>query len=437
MLNWIFGFLVVASVLTAALNGTMPLVTAASLASAKTAVELAIGLIGQMALWLGLMGVLEAAGVTTLLARLLRPVMVWLFPDVPASHPAMGAMVMSIAANILGLDNAATPFGLKAMYALQKLEVKKGVATNAMALFLAINTSGIAVIPMRAIAVRATLGSKDPAGILLPSMVSSFLSTLAAIALCKLLERLPVFSSARLSPEPAAAVVQVPEDAQTGAQISPQRTRVKSALLLVAWSSIAAVFSFALYRASAANTLPLSGFFRSLFAGWAIPTVILAIVTVGLSQRINVYDVFVTSAKEGFQTAVTVIPYLVAILVPVGMLRASGGLDQAIHFLKPLTDVISFPAEALPMALIRPLSGSGALAVMTETMKTAGPDSLVGYLVCLIGGSSETTFYVLAVYFGAIQTKVTRHTLAACLTADAVGLLIALWTTYFFFGQAA
>jgi spore maturation protein SpmA len=438
VLHWIFSLLMAAAVMTAAFRGTMPQVTEASLASAKTAVELAIGLIGQMTLWLGLLGILEASGMTLLISRGLKPLMTRLFPEVPADHPAMGAMILNIAANMLGLDNAATPFGLKAMRELKTLESKPGVATNAMALFLTINTSGIAVIPMRAIAVRATLGSKDAAGILLPSILSSFLSTAVAIIICKGFERIARAPSASTQGDTVSlsSPAPLPDNVSTAVQPSPT-PQVIHPLRIGVVLVVAALCCFAVIRFASTQAGISAEFAQTLFSTWAIPFGMLAIVMVAILRNINSYEVFVNSAKQGFHTSISVIPYLVAILVPVGMFRASGGLQSLIEFLSPLTGFIGFPAEAVPMALIRPLSGSGALGVMTDTLKTSGPDSFVGYLVSLISGSSETTFYVIAVYFGAIQTKAIRHTLAACLAADTVGLFITLGIARYFFGHVA
>ncbi len=429
MLNYVFGGLIVAAVLCAALTGTMPQVTAASIASSKTTVELAFGLIGQMALWLGLMGILNATGATQMLSRLVRPLMVRLFPDVPAESPAMAAMILNIAANMLGLDNAATPFGLKAMHELKKLSPTSNSASNAMALFLTINTAGISVIPIRAIAVRATLGSVSPASVLLPSFISSVFSAVVAMLLCKLFERLPMFAKTQPALETSSFQTETPSPTVQQLQGAPPPNWP----LLLAAAGLGVVLTFALVREATVNSKTPFDFFRNTVSDWTIPLLMVAIVTLGLSQKAKPYEVFVDAAKEGFTTAVTIIPYLLAILVPVSMFRASGGMDLLVSFLSPMTQLVGFPAEALPVALVRPLSGSGALAVMTETMKTYGPDSFVGNLVSLVCGSSETTFYVLAVYFGAIQIKAPRHTLLACLVADTLGLFISLFIARLFF----
>ncbi|MFZ5468475.1 MAG: nucleoside recognition domain-containing protein [Myxococcota bacterium] len=439
MLNWIFLGLIAVSVVTAAFNGTMPQVTKATIESADSAVTLAIKLIGQMALWLGFMGVLREAGLMRSIARALKPVMTRLFPDVPPEHPAMGAMIMNLAANMLGLGNAATPFGLKAMNELDKLNPHRGVATNAMALFLAINTSGVAVLALGAVAVRATLGSKDPAGILVPSLLATSLSTVVAIVVAKLTERLPLFAPQKhaeaAKPEPAkepaksiAGIEQAEEVAALRPPTSPVRMGI--ALLVGAAIAFALVRQFTHARVETAR-LELA---RQLLSDWLLPLLMVAIVLFGMGRHVKVYEVFVSSAKEGFQIAVVIIPFLVAILVAIGMLRASGAMEAFVAAIGPFTEAVGFPARALPMALIRPLSGSGALAVMTETMRNEGPDSFVGYLVSVLNGSMETTFYVLAVYCGSVQVRATRHTVVACLAADLAGIVGATLVCRLFFG---
>jgi spore maturation protein SpmA len=444
MLNWIFVLLISGAVLTAAFNGKMPEVTAASISSAKSSVELAIGLVGQMALWLGFMGVLREAGLMRTLARGLEPVMKRLFPSVPADHPAMGAMIMNIAANMLGLGNAATPFGLKAMTELNKLNPHPGVTTNAMAMFLAINTSGVAVLPLGAVAVRATLGSKDPAGIIVPSLLATTASTLTAILVARLLENRPGFSPERyagaVEPTPQAASP-APLDAKAQAAMAEAEQAAAAREPAVGYRrflmlAFPVVLGLALFRHT--QLLPVDtralDVVRAVLSDWLLPVLMLAIVVFGFARRVKVYEVFVSAAKEGFQIAVMIIPFLVAILVAIGMFRASGAMEAVVGLLTPLTGPLGFPAEALPMALIRPLSGSGALAVMTETMKTHGPDSFLGYLVSVINGSTETTFYVLAVYFGSVQVRALRHTMLACLAADVAGITAATVVCHLFFG---
>lgn len=435
MLNWVFLILVGGAVITAAFTGTMKEVTDASLSSAKAAVELAIGLIGQMGLWLGFMRVLQDAGMMRSLSRLLAPVMRRLFPSVPGDHPAMGAMIMNLAANMLGLGNAATPFGLKAMVELDKLNPRKGVATNAMALFLAINTSGVAVLPLGVIAVRATLGSSDAAGIAVPSILATAVSTLAAIVAIKLLENRRVFAVERYelaSPGTTAAPQPIKglEQAEQLASEVATAGRGRTAVTAVVWLAVAAAL-IPYVRNASGTSFEIA---RALMSDWLLPVLMLAIVTVGFARKVKVYESFIAGAKEAFQIAVTIIPFLLAIIVGIGMFRASGAMGVLTDAIAPITGLIGMPAEALPMALIRPLSGSGALAVMTETMRTFGPDSLIGYMVSIMNGSTETTFYVLAVYFGAVQVRAARHTVAACLCADAVGLGGSVLLARIFFG---
>ncbi len=441
MLNGIFFVLIAGSVLTAAFRGTMPRVTEASLTAAKASVDLAIGLVGQMALWLGMMGIVREGGLMRSIARGLRPLMRRLFPEVPEDHPAMGSMILNLAANMLGLGNAATPFGLKAMSELNTLNGRPGVATNSMALFLAINAAGVAILPLGAVAVRAALGSKDPAGIVLPSFLSTFSAAVTAVIVAKLLERRALFRPERYTPEPApagpppkgpdaAALATAEKLAEAHAPASPGRRAFALALL--------ALFAVAAVRGGIQLRPEHTGFelVRTFMSEWMIPALMLAIMLFGIARRVKVYEVFIAAAKEGFQIAIVIIPFLVAILVGIAMFRASGAMDALVSVLSPVTSRLGVPAEALPMALIKPLSGSGALGVMSETMRTHGPDSFIGYLVCLLNAGTETTFYVLAVYFGSVQVRVLRHTLVACLAADLAGYVAATSLCHLFFGWA-
>ena len=439
MLNGIFIALIVGSVVTAAFSGRMAEVNEAWIDSARFSVETAIGLIGVMALWLGLMRVLRDAGLLGAIARALAPLMRRLFPGVPPDHPAMGAMIMNMSANMLGLGNAATPFGLKAMQELDRLNPRKGVATDAMALFLAINTSGVAVFPLGVIAIRAALGSENAGGILLPSILATFCSTVVAVLVAKALARRPAYAieryaeaEAQAEPEEtlAAGIRGLDEAEETVAQRPPVSRRRVVAMLLVA-AVIAVGLAQQIAGASADGRLEETG--RELLQSWLLPLLMTAIVLFGFSHRLKVYESFIQGAREGFQIAVMIIPFLVAILVAVGMFRASGALDAIIAAVAPAMSLIGFPAEALPMALVRPLSGSGAMGVMMETMKAHGPDSFVGFLVSVMNGSTETTFYVLALYFGSVRVRAARHTVVACLAADATGVLAALlWCRIFF-----
>ncbi len=438
MLNWVFLVLVVGATLTAAFTGTMGAVTSASIASAKGAVDLSLNLAGQMTLWLGFMGVLREAGLMHSIARFLKPILTRLFPDVPPDHPAMGSMVLNIAANMLGLANAATPFGLKAMKELDTLNPRKGVATDAMALFLSINTSGLAVLALGAVAVRASLNSKDPAGILLPSFLATSISCVVGIVATKLAARLPFFSVERFAgteplPDLAATVKEITGlgKAEEAAVARASASGWRRVLVWAVTATLVAALVMRLHHPPEGISRWEVG--RAMLSDWLLPLLMTLICLFGLGRRVKVYETFIASAKEGFQIAVSIIPFLVAILVGIGMFRASGAMDVIVAHLGRYTQPLGFPAEALPMALIRPLSGSGALAVMTETMKTYGVDSFVGKLVCVLNGSMETTFYVLAVYFGSVQVRAARHTVLGCLAADAAGIVGSAVLSHLFF----
>ncbi len=394
--------------------------------AAKGSVTLALGLIGVMALFLGLMKVAEAGGLLAIIARLLRPLLVRLFPDVPADHPAMGAIVMNLSANALGLANAATPFGIRAMQELDRLNPYKGTATNAMALFLAINTSSVTLLPTGVIALRASLGSADPAGILPTTLFATLCSTTAAVLAAKYYQR---FSAWPPASAPEAAQVERgdttgggPAAEESGGLEAPGRP-------YPLWLSVLALSTLV-------ALIPLAVVFGASIGPWIIPSLALALLAFGMVRRVPVYERFVEGARDGFQVAVRIIPYLVAILVAVGMLRESGALGLIIEPLGRLTASFGLPAEALPMALLRPLSGSGAYGVLAATIQdpAVGPDSYTGYLVSTMQGSTETTFYVLAVYFGAVQVRRIRHALAAGLTADVAGIAGAIVACLYLYG---
>lgn len=433
MLNAIFIALLVGAVMTAAFNGSMPAVNKALFESARQAVTVALGLIGTMALWLGFFRVLRDAGVMSNIARALAPVMRWLFPAIPPDHPAISAMVMNMASNVLGLGNAATPFGLKAMQELQKLNPNKAVASDSMALFLAINTAGIAVFPIGWMAVRASLDSANPSGILIPSVLATLCSTITAIIVAKLLARRKIFAyerSAAIFPEGAKV-----EEAEVDEIEVPESVEAKSfsrwgvALLLAVGAWVASMIARDLIAAEGEAWDAM----LEIFNNWLMPLLAVTISLFALSKRVKVYDSLVEGAREGFQIVIMIIPFLVAILVAVGVFRASGALDVVLAAVEPVTSLIGFPPEALPMAIIRPLSGQGALGVLTETMQTYGPDSFIGYLSSVLAGSTETTFYVLALYCGSIRLKATRHAVFACIAADIGGALAALfWCRVFF-----
>ena len=421
MMNAVWFALIAVSVVTAAFSGKMPDLSKASIESAKSAVTLAIGLIGVMTFWLGMMRILREGGLLHAIARVLRPVMTRLFPDVPPDHPAMSAMIMNLAANALGLGNAATPFGIKAMAELNRLNETPGVATNAMVLFLAINTSNIALAPLGVIALRASLGSANAAGIWLPTIFAHSLATVAAITSAKLLERVFPPASAYPTSVPVVANGQdLPDASETGTVRPTAPSGCALALALLALIAI----GFGKYlRDGLAAGGNAGALLRAAASDWLLPVLIVAMLGYGIAKRVALYDTMIEGAREGFQVAVRIIPFLVAIVVAAGMFRASGALDILVAWLGPITGAVGFPAQALPMAILRPLSGSGAYAVMAEIMQAEGPDSYVGYLVSVLQGSTETTFYVLAVYFGSVGVTRVRHAVAAGLTADVFGII--------------
>ena len=390
--------------------GPMQALAVGMVDAAGAAVTLAIGLVGVMALFLGLMKVAEAGGLLSIIARLVRPLMVRLFPDVPAEHPAMGAMIMNISANALGLGNAATPFGIRAMQELDRLNPHKGTASDAMVLFLAINTSSVTLLPTGVIALRAATGSADPAGILPTTLFATILSTAVAIFACKLYGRFSALPA-------AAAPPPVPETATDDGGPASDALPSESGQAYPAWVS-------GLALATIAALVPITIIYGKQVAPWIIPGLMLGFLAFGAARRVRIYEVFVEGARDGFQVAVRIIPYLVAILVAVGMLRASGALELFVDAVGPLTSRIGMPGEALPMALLRPLSGSGAYGILASIIQdpSIGPDSYTGYLVSTLQGSTETTFYVLAVYFGAVHIRRFRHALPAALTADFAGI---------------
>jgi spore maturation protein SpmA/spore maturation protein SpmB len=393
----------------------------AMIESAASSVELALGLIGVMTLFLGLMKVAEAGGLLRILAALIRPLMVRLFPEVPAEHPAMGAMILNLSANAMGLGNAATPFGIRAMQELDRLNPRPGTATDSMALFLAINTSSVTLLPTGVIALRAAAGSADPAGILPTTLFASLCSTLVAIVAAKLYSR--IFREKTLRGREDET-----ENEEDRAAESAERVPEDMTAAYPLWVSISAIGVIC-------AMIPVMVKYGKSLSPWLIPSLMGGFLAFGVLKRVKVYEVFVEGAKEGFQVAVRIIPYLVAILVAVGMFRASGALEHVVGWLGPWTGQVGLPAEALPMALLRPLSGSGAYGILASIVQdpAIGPDSYTGYLVSTLQGSTETTFYVLAVYFGAVQVRRVRHTLAAALTADLFAVIAAVAAcTYLF-----
>lgn len=427
-LNVIWLLLIVVSTVVAAYTGRMDAITTASFDAAKDAVMLAGKLIGAMALWLGIMKVVEAAGLMRAIARAIRPVMHFLFPDVPAEHPAMSAMIMNMAANMLGLGNAATPLGIKAMQELDTLNPDKGTATNAMCLFLAINTSSVTLLPLGVIAVRAAADATDPAGILIPSIVATTCSTIIAITAAKLLAR------------PQAPLVTTAA-ASTTETVSPTPEEPKSPPGLVGralmWILVGAFIGAVVYRFATGDHPPIFSLdFVSVASKWLIPMLMCGLLLVGYFKGVAVYEVLTEGAKDGFSTAVRIIPFMVAIFVAIAMVKASGAMDIVATALQMPLGFIGMPADVLPVALMRPLSASGAFGVTSQLIQTA-PDSFSSFLASTMQGSTETTFYVLAVYFGAVGIRKTRHALPAALCADAAGVAASLAICHVLFRAAA
>lgn len=370
--------------------------------SSRLAFEVALGLTGVMSLWLGLMRIGEAGGVLTLLTRFLSPLLTRLMPEVPAGHPAQGAVVMNLAANVLGLDNAATPLGLKAMRELQALNPRPETASNAQILFLVLNASSVTVFPITIFTYRAQMGAADPTDVFIPILIATWCSTLVGLLAVAAVQRLRLWDPV---------------------------------VLLYLGGATALVAGMAAYFAS----LPAAEMQRqSAIATNAILLGLIAVFLLGvLRRRLPVYEIFIEGAKEGFHIAVGIIPFLVAMLVAIGMLRASGALELVLDGIRGLVTGAGLDArfvDGLPTALVKPLSGSGARAMMVETMRTFGPDSFAGRLVAVIQGSTETTFYVLAVYFGAVGIRRARHAVGCALLADLAGVVAAIGVSYLFFG---
>ncbi len=426
-MNAVFLAIVMVSFVIAAIGelsggGTMDALGLAMIEAAKGSVTLAIGLVGVMALFLGLMKVAEAGGLLVIIARLLRPALIRLFPEVPPDHPAMGAMVLNMSANALGLGNAATPFGIRAMQALEELNPRPGVATNAMALFLAINTSSVTLLPTGVIALRASAGSADPAGIVATTLFATICSTTVAIITARLLApRWPYPASPSDVPAQQADTAEDGwDDGAPPADAALPDAHPDAPVVGEGYPGWVSLLAFAGILA----LVPLTILYGRTIAPWIIPGLMVGLLGFGALRGVAVYETFVEGARAGFDVALRIIPYLVAILVAVAMFRASGAMEMLIGPLGAVTAAIGLPADALPMALLRPLSGSGAYGVLAATIENPaiGPDSYVGYLVSTIQGSTETTFYVLAVYFGAVQIRRIRHALTTALIADAAGI---------------
>lgn len=444
MLNTLWVFLVLAAVVAGALGARLEEVSRASVESAQAAVTIAIGLWGITALWLGLMRVLHAAGAMQLLSRLLRPLMKRLFPEVPEEHPAMGAMIMNMACNILGLGNVATPFGLKAMQELSKLGGGGRTATNAMALFLAINTSGLAVLPTGMVALRASLGSKQPGAIFAPTLIATMFAAICGIVSAKILAPwFPYRGGPQLSPTGETESIAEPEapgmpdnsafetQAHKDTRSVTSRWTARLGVLVVLAS-----FGVALWLEQQRLATGIAQTLHTLVSQYFLAFLMSLILCAGVWRGVKIYDCVVDGAREAFAVITRIVPYLVVILVAVGMLRASGAVDMLTLWAAPLTAYIGMPADALPMALIRPLSGQGAYGVAADIMRSAGPDSLTGNIVSTLMGSTETTFYVLALYLGAAGIKESRHAVWACLFADLGGILMSVWACRLLIGAS-
>ena len=378
-----------------------PAMMDSTFASSKTAFEISLGLTGVLSLWLGIMKIGEKGGVVNALARLLSPVFVRLFPEIPKGHPVTGSIFMNIAANMLGLDNAATPLGLKAMEQLQDLNKKKDTATNSMIMFLVLNTSGLTLIPVSIMVYRAQMGAAQPTDIFVPILLATFFSTLAGIIITSLYQRINLFNRTML-------------------------LTLGGACVLVS----AIIWGFSQMDKDQVNIV------STTVANILLMLIIIGFILSGVRHKVNVYDAFIEGAKDGFQTAVRIIPYLVAILVGIGVFRASGAMDMLIDGIKWTVAAVGGDTDfvgALPTALMKPLSGSGARGMMVDAMTTYGADSFIGRLSCVFQGSTDTTFYILAVYFGSVGIRYTRHAVACGLLADLAGILSAIAICYMFF----
>jgi len=373
----------------------------ATFESSETAFTTSLNLTGVLALWLGIMKIGEQAGVVNVLARMLSPFLSKLFPDIPRNHPVMGSIFMNIASNMLGLDNAATPTGLKAMSQMQELNTKKDTATNPMIMFLVLNTSGLTIIPTAILGYRSMYGAAQPTDVFIPILLATTIATLVGILLTAGWQRINIF----------------------------QPTLLLGLIGLMGFVGVV-IWSFGQMDKQTMATV------TSIASNLILMTIIVLFIAAGLLKKINVYNAFIEGAKEGFHTAVRIIPYLVAILVAVGVFRASGGMELMMKGIRWFVETCGLDTrfvDALPTALMKPLSGSGARGLMIEAMKTYGADSFVGRLSCIFQGSTDTTFYILAVYFGSVSIKYTRHAVACGLLADLAGVIAAIAICYIFF----
>ena len=403
---WIAFFLIAFVIATVRLvfmgdTEVFPAIMNSTFDTSKTAFEISLGLTGVLSLWLGIMKIGEKGGVINVVARVLSPVFTRLFPDIPKGHPVTGSIFMNVAANMLGLDNAATPLGLKAMEQLQELNPKKDTATNPMIMFLVLNTSGLTLIPVSIMVYRAQMGAAQPTDIFVPILLATFFSTLAGIIFTSLYQRINLINRTML-------------------------------LTLGGMSAVVAaiIWGFAQMDKAQMNIVSTS------VANILLMLIIVMFILAGMRKKVNVYDAFIEGAKDGFTTAVRIIPYLVAILVGIGVFRASGAMDMLVDSIKWTVAALGGNTDfvgALPTALMKPLSGSGARGMMVDAMSTYGADSFVGRLSCIFQGSTDTTFYILAVYFGSVGIRYTRHAVACGLLADLAGVIAAIAICYMFF----
>lgn len=460
MLNTIWLGLVALAVLIGAATGRLAEVTAGAFQMADTAVmKIALPLVGIMALWLGVMRLAERSGLVQQLARALRAPMRWLFPDVPENHPAMGSMLMNMAANMLGLANAATPLGLRAMRDLETLNKVPGTATNAMCTFLAINTSSIQLIPATAIAILAANKAQDPTAIVGTALIATSFSTIAGVSAVKWMQGWKMF---RIEPvaAPATQITQA-ATAEPEVVIAPEPSpltphgRLTLWLLLGIFAALFAWIAFAptSYRSATSSlhqaifpsqvalpawedTSAQHAFLRAVgtMSLLAVPFLLIFFPSYAALRGVKVYEEFVEGAKDGFGVSLKIIPFLVAILVAIGMFRGAGGIEALKSLLTPLLAPLGFPADLLPLVLVRPLSGSASIGLFTELVQRLGPDDIVVRMAGTIFGSTETTFYVIAVYFGAVAIRRTRHAIAAGLTADFVGVVASVIICRLMFG---
>lgn len=370
--------------------------------SSKTAFEISLGLTGVLSLWLGIMKIGERGGVINVLARMLSPVFSKVFPDIPKGHPVTGSIFMNMAANMLGLDNAATPLGLKAMEQLQELNTRKDTATNPMIMFLVLNTSGLTLIPVSIMVYRSQLGAAQPTDIFIPILLATFFSTIAGLIITSIYQKINLLNKVMVFTLGGMAAI----------------------VALIIWG-------FGQMSKDTMNVVSTS------VANILLMTIIVLFIFAGLRKKVNVYDAFIEGAKDGFTTAVRIIPYLVAILVGIGVFRASGAMDMLVDGIGWCVSAVGGDSQfvgALPTALMKPLSGSGARGMMVDAMTTYGADSFVGRLSCVFQGSTDTTFYILAVYFGSVNIRYTRHAVACGLLADLAGVVAAIAIAYMFFG---